>query len=324
MISRIVAAVALLLGIVLSLVPSVARADSPFISPSGGNFSTTFCLFADGFKPYEIISLWVQLPDGTVEDAGVGYANSSGAVGPTEGEWGNACYFGTPTWPDGQVLAVARGRSSNHEATAKFLYHGGFAEPDGAGLHVSYVPAAPRNTPFITLTATGFKPYEHLSAWMSDPDGNIESLGDGFADGQGHVYFLFTPVFLPGPGEYTVVVHSASGVEYSAKFTAADIDNPLPEAGIRVNPDNGTYQTSIVVNGAGFDPFEPVSVWFALPNDTVISYGTLYADWQGRVLDTWVSYPGDPFGVYTVVMHGLKSHRHYIATFDIHPIPLDP
>lgn len=324
MFSRITALLASLLGLALCLVPAVARADAPFVSPSGGNYTTVFCLFADGFKPYEEIALWVGLPDGTVESFGDTFATGSGSVGHTEGYAGYACFFGSPTWHDGEVLAVARGKSSHHEASAKFLYDGGFADPDGPGVHVTLVPGAPRDTPYITVAGSGFKPYERVSVWLGNPDGSVQNFGDLDADGWGKVYLAFSPTFRPGPGDYTIVVRSASGIEYSSRFTFPGVNNPLPDSGVRVNPDNGTYQTSIIINGAGFDPFEWVNVWVALPTGEPYDLGTLSASAEGRVLTLWLAYPGEPFGVYTVVMVGQSSHRRYTATFDIHPIPLDP
>lgn len=317
----------LLSALLLIANPQVARADGPFISPSGGTSLTVFCLFASGFKPYETVALWVQHENGDTESAGYALATGEGKLGHAEGTVaGYACTFGLPGWPSGETLFVARGLASHHEASAKFLFTSTWAEAHGTELVVKPVPAAPIDTPVFSFEGSGFKPYERFSAWLGFPDGSTFVLWDNqYADAQGKTISWIYPSALPGPGDYIVVHRSVSGVELSAHFTYSGIPDPLPaENKARVNPDNGTYQTQFNIHGAGFRPYEPVAVWVGEPNGNVFDLGTQYADGNGVVSAFWVSYPGEPFGTYTVELRGLQTHLALSTKFEVHPIPLNP
>lgn len=306
--------------------PPAARAAGPFVSPSGGGTFEIFCLFADGFEPFEELALWVQFEDGVNESAGSAFANSDGKIGPSEGTVaGYACVFGGPNWPSGPVLFVARGTSSHHEQSATFLFRNDWAQPPAAGLIVVPVPGAPIDQPFFSIAGSGFKPFERYSAWVTWPDGTTHSLGDNFADENGNQFGGLLPIQLGGAGDYVVVHRSASGLELSARFTFYGYNNPQPSApGIKINPDNGTYQNSLVINATGFLPYEAVAVWYDEPDGEIYDAGTQSADENGVFKSEWLSTPGEPFGVYTVHLYGLQSHLLLSGTFEIHPIPLKP
>lgn len=313
----------------------VAFADGPAVYPDTGNYITTFCLFASGFKPYENIALWIQHPDGSVEPGtitGTGQANAQGKVGRQENDLtaGFACFWGLEDWKDGEYMVVARGLSSGHEVSAPFRYTGQFPSTTAAGIHVEqqYGPAA--GTPWFTYTGNGFNPYSLISIWLSAPDGTVFTplYNPWYSDANGTIHSNVFNAELPAYGEYHLVASDGKH-EYWTTFNYIENDanrlNVPSGAGLKFAPEAGPYQSYFIGVGTGFTPYEVVDVWVTGPSGTIVATGVQQANAQGHVtLTYWQAYHGEPLGTYYVTMRGHDSKVQVVGKFTVIDVVPDP
>ncbi len=184
----------LCLAFTLTLSPSLAQAGGLTVAPTHGLLGTAFQFSGTGFSPNELVSLWVNYPDGRVVGQGYAQADSSGA----------ASFTVTPdtTYPFGGYVQVARGLSSQYEVTAAFNLDwpqsSGGSHSGGNRCGDGY------------FSATGFTPGETAATWTTRPDGISVALPNAAADSNGVVTFTFTPLVGWPAGDYIVVAQGYS------------------------------------------------------------------------------------------------------------------
>ena len=131
------------------------------VSPTIGNYSTTFVLTAGGFNPGEPVSLWITGPTGSTVSPQTLYANNHGAIQVS----GQVPYG----YPSGNYTAYAQGQNSGHKYSSTFTLNVPIASffPDWKGEYfnnrtLSGSPVVVRNDPAINFN-WGLDPPIHRS-----------------------------------------------------------------------------------------------------------------------------------------------------------------
>ncbi len=191
---------------------------------------------------------------------------------------------------------------------------------------VSNPSSGPIGTVFV-VTCTGFKAEEMVTAWLTEPDGQVQAAPGGKTAKDGTFVLAFPTKFHDfflsdmsvAVGQWSLTVRSATtGLTMIGRFTVTGGAGGVKGARL-------TADTTGLVTGTGFLPGEPVSVWVDLPNGdcssnwtsfvgsfppiglSTVAAGTLKADMDGAIHFTF-AVPSDWCrGTYHVVARGMVS-----------------
>jgi hypothetical protein len=339
-----------LFALSLTLSQAPVQAGGLTVTPTDGVLGTTFQFDGTGFAGNELVSLWVNWPDGSVHGQGFAHADSSGA----------ASFTVTPTsgMPFGNYVQVAQGLNSHYEVTAAFTLDSPVAIASGGAGGGGGAGGCAGN-----FSAGGFVPGEIASTWTTRPDSVSLALPNAAADPSGVVTFAFFP--QPGwpVGPYIVVAQgrtshytgvnnfnwdganltggaacdsggAAAYVPPAVAITPGSIVNPQGPAVYLGSDPTALYYSACswkwvpFIGGStlyyivvGFSPGESVS-WFAQDFLT----GAINATGSGTAGDagnysTSISTAGWPIHHVHVWFKGASSGHEYCGHYDLMPQP---
>lgn len=126
-----------------------------------GNFTFT----GHGYYNKEEVSIWLTLPDGTVEAVGTKRAHS--------GEWAKSVSF-DETDQVGRYFVTGYGVVSGRTGVAEFVVMGGNNMHDVVGTATLIAnPSSTRQLETVQLMGSGFAPGEVVSIWITMADGTV-------------------------------------------------------------------------------------------------------------------------------------------------------
>lgn len=203
------------------------------VEPNSGPAGTKFAYFATGFESGEQVGVWLNTPDGSVDeitdangDVFILYANDNGRA-----DWSVVI---VPDAAPGFYSMVARGVDSGVEVVIPFEVTPGPppAEPpspetptDGSADFNVEPNVGPPGTEFAFF-ATGFEGGEQVGVWINNPDGSVSEIvdanGDVFvlnANDNGRADWFVTIAPDTPPGFYGMVAQGVdSGVTVVIPF----------------------------------------------------------------------------------------------------------
>jgi hypothetical protein len=131
----------------------------------GGKQGSNFTFNGYGYQYKEDISIWLTLPDGTVESIGNKRSHN--------GEWAKSVSF-DETDQTGHYFVTGYGVVSGRTGVAEFIVTGGNNMMDTVG--TATLIASPSNTrqlETVQLMGSGFAPGEVISIWITMADGTV-------------------------------------------------------------------------------------------------------------------------------------------------------
>lgn len=272
---------------------SGAAAASMWVSPSSGDYDTTYTAYASGFVPGERVDTWVNKPYQWRVGQGEYVADANGKI---EFE-----FRPDVTWGAGGFFASARGLQSGREYTASFsIGAGGFPLTPCACNAV--LLGNPGGTA-VNYNAQGYGSSESVVVYMTDPSAQIHRLANAQADPWGNLAF---PVYLSQESLYGPYLYTARGLT-----TGRESYNTLTFWGGIFNHRSSnpiSFATpAFTIQASGFAPREQVALRLTYPDGTTKLLTTLGAGDDGSIHYTWIVIPGSPFGIYTISATGAVS-----------------
>lgn len=279
-----------------------ASAAGMWVSPSTGDYDTTYTVHASGFVPGEHIDTWVNKPYQWRVGQGDYVADASGAI---EFE-----FRPDVTWGTGGFFASAHGLSSGREYTASFsIGSGGY--PLAPCACRSVLLGNPGGTA-VNYNAQGYGSSEIVVVYMTDPSAQIHRLPNAQADPWGNLAF---PVYLSQDSFYGPYLFTArgltTGLESYNTFTFwGGIQNHRSSNPI-------SFATPVFeLYGASFTPQENVTLRLTYPNTTTKILTALKAGDDGSLHYSYIVPPGSVFGIYTLSGTGTLSSNTATARFN--------
>lgn len=280
---------------------SSAAASGMWVSPNSGDYDTEYTAHAGGFLPGEHVDTWVNKP----------YQWRVGQGDYVADKHGNIEFDFRPdvTWGTGGFFASARGLKSGREYTASFSIGGG-GSPLAPCVCRTALLGSPGGTA-VNYNAQGYGSAEIVVVYMTDPAAQLHRLPNAQADLWGNLAF---PVYLSQDSLYGPYLFTARGLT-----TGRESYNTLTFWGGIMNHRSSnaiSFATpTFVLQAAGFQPQETITVHLTNPNNTTKLLATLKAGQDGAVNYSYVVPPGSPFGIYTLTGAGVTSHQLASARF---------
>lgn len=222
---RVLALVAIPIITIIIVLPQPASAATltqdepvppPTIEPSDGYPGTEFNFAAQGFRPRERVSFWVNAPDGTVHSE-PNYSVNSTTDGHASWRWRSATDAMTGRWS-----MVAKGIQSRVQHVVIFTINDGTAIDPETGLTVLPDQSRRGAEPESGIAGTqfhffagNFRQNEMVSFWVNSPTRRVFS-DESYqvrADEQGFADWLWVSSVNDLPGTWSMVaVGQRSGV----------------------------------------------------------------------------------------------------------------
>ncbi len=150
---------------VLPAVVDVTTGVSIEVTAGQGNTQgASFNFVGSGYQGREAISVWLTLPDGTVQYIGTKRSN--------EGSWSIELSF-DETDPVGQYHLTGFGNTSQRTGVATFIVTGGNFTDAAGGATLEAYPTHTRQLETVELYGSGFAPGEEVSIWITMADGTV-------------------------------------------------------------------------------------------------------------------------------------------------------
>lgn len=322
-------------------IDNVANLPSPTpvplgVTPASGPHGTPFTFQAGGFSGGELVSTWVEGPDGVSRDAVTRvYADINGLATWT---WAPPDYV-----PAGAWRMMVRGTSTHTERAINFEVTSSAAVPPApnptlvptpltlptprpeSGGSVGPASGGAPGTEF-TFSAYGFSSKEYIFFWAVDPDGNpLENTEELRADENGHVVWTWRAPPDAKSGEWSMAARGkVSSIRVQIPFTIGGV--ALPER-TSVEPNTGGPGTKFRFTARGFVPKEYVDIWAIGPNGENLRGPTRErADWDGFIHWSWIAPDEIAAGVWYMHAKGIAvdSRVEYFIPFTIErdePLP---
>ncbi|HMA37177.1 MAG TPA: hypothetical protein VKY74_22165 [Chloroflexia bacterium] len=209
-----------------------------------------------------------------------------------------------------------------------------------ASKDATVTPACGSVGTIFRIHITGFTPNEHISFWLTAPNGQVlgtpRPLNVGSHNGQldDSLNSSILPSLMANPlGIWAITYQGEQSSHQSvAFFKITSTATPVPNAGCDVSgsrdgsatPTSGRPGDTLIVTARGFTPGEAVSFWFTLPNGQV--FGTARPIGNGVNPDGTVG--PIPFqipaafsaaGRYALTFQGASSQHQAIVLFCVTP-----
>lgn len=306
------------------------------VEPQRGPHGTTFTFRAGGFSGGELVSTWVEGPDGVSRDAVTRvYADIDGLATWT---WTPPDYV-----PAGAWRMMVRGTSTHSERAITFEVRGAAVPTPAANPTLVPTPLTlPTPRPQsggsvgpasgaqpgseLTFSAWGFLPEEYIFFWAVDPEGNaLENVEEVRADEQGNVVWTWRAPADAQPGEWRMATRGkVSSVRIQIPFAITSVG--LPER-TSVEPAIGVPGTKFEFWAGGFVPKEYVDIWAIGPNgENLHGPSRERADWDGELAWTWRAPEDIAEGVWYMHAKGIaiESRVEYSIPFTIRRPGVEP
>jgi hypothetical protein len=273
--------------------PTAAFASGMWVSPSAGDYDTTYTAHASGFLHGEHVDTWVNKPNQWRVGQGDYVADAQGTI--------EFDFRPDVTWGTGNFFASAIGQKSGREYTASFSIGGG-GSPLAPCACRAVLLGNPGGTA-VNYNAQGYGSSEIVIVYMTDPSAQIHRLPNAQADPWGNLAF---PVYLSQDSLYGPYLFTARGLT-----TGRESFNTFTFWGGIFNhrsSDPISFATpTLTIEGGGFKPQERVVIQLGLPNLVTRLIATVSAGEDGTVHYAWIVPPGTPFGDYWFSATGAVS-----------------
>lgn len=154
-------------------------------------------------------------------------------------------------------------------------------------------PSVGQPKAILTFTASGYKPGEHLAAWVNAPDASVRAVpGQVHADAAGTMVWQWKVPDDAISGVWRMVGRGESSL-YEAvipvTIEGAAPPAPAPQpAPAGVSPESGAPGATFTFSGSGFGRREEISYWATQPNGAVkTNNAKAKSDTEGRVSFNW-------------------------------------
>jgi hypothetical protein len=154
-------------------------------------------------------------------------------------------------------------------------------------------PSVGRPKAVLTFTATGYKPGEHLAAWVNLPDASVRAApGQVFADAAGTMVWQWKVPDDAVSGEWRMVGRGESSlyeavIPVTIEGAAPPAPAPAP-APAGVSPESGAPGSTFTFTASGFGREEEISYWATQPNGAVVVNNLkVKSSRDGRVTFNW-------------------------------------
>ena len=158
-------------------------------------------------------------------------------------------------------------------------------------------PSVGRPKAILTFTASGYKPGEHLAAWVNLPDASVRVVpGQVFADIAGTMVWQWKVPDDAVSGVWRMVGRGESSlyeavIPVTIEGAAAPAPTPAPapqSSSAGVSPETGAPGSTFTFAASGFERKEEISYWATQPNGAVVVNNTkIKSDTEGRVTFNW-------------------------------------
>lgn len=195
-------------------------------------------------------------------------------------------------------------------------------------------PAVGRPGTVFAFYATGFSDTETVAYWFNTPDGSViaDDRAYRIRAVNGRSDWNWKAPMDAIPGTWAVVVQgTSSGAQQIISFTIenpyeAQPDTPLiggaitNAPGVGVEPPSAILGTRFTFYADGFWGKEPVAFWATDPRGD--GHAGDHGHWvraneQGRADWHWTPQPGDMYGIWIMVAHGLQSDHEQVIYFEV-------
>lgn len=280
----------------------------------------TVVIAGAGFEAGELIGLWLTLPDGSV--VGV---DSDDLEADDDGAFAVELGLGAGL-PVGLHRFSARGQVSGAGAIVPFYLMPGQGPQVTAGTQLTFSPSTVQQLGTVEITASGFAANETVALWITFPTGEVVSVGNVQANGNGAFgETLFVPGELP-IGRHLVTARGSTSGNTTITPLVVQYGNGLPVPGAQLAADLGRAQqrTILSLEGDGFSANEIVSFWLTQPNGAVLPLGDVRTDENG-VLAVEIYLAQDlPVGVHYLSFRSSQSEQVGFAKLTLEPGPQRP
>lgn len=309
---------ALALFLVLYLVGSIpGNAASPAtlsVHSEVGYQNESVRIALKGFAEREVVTLWQTFPDYRVLPL----------FDVTADETGRA-YVDIPleaSMPTGNHAISARGNTSERLAITRFnLTAPPVEEHTEVAIAVSSWNHTNTQGSIFAFKGEGYQEKEHVSLWITRPDGTVLDQGRARANGG-----TFTHEFTPGP-DAPAGTYRLTGFGQESKKTAivafsvdrADFLSTAEQASLEVSPAQIHQLNVLTLIGRGFEAGERVALWLTLPDGSSLTLYegiTLNGAFREEIyLPALIPEGGLPIGTHNISAYGHTSNRRAVASF---------
>jgi hypothetical protein len=162
------------------------------VTDMGSTQGDSFTVVGSGYQEREAVSIWITLPNGTVQQ--VDTKRASG-----EGSWMVTLSFSEKD-PIGQYHITGYGNTSERTGIACFMVTGGdFTASTGTASLVAS-PSHTQQLEVVELYGSGFTPGEEVSIWITMSDGTVWFARDVTAMDGTFVESGYMPALVPDNG----------------------------------------------------------------------------------------------------------------------------
>lgn len=267
--------------------PSISPKVS--ISPSYGALGTTFQQNGTGFSPNSSVTLYFKDPNGNIL--------------PTTSKTTDAVGSYTHSYTSKTTDAVGRyeyyavdnktGKKSNS------VYYDFLQSSLRPQVFVS--PSSGKPGTKFQQNGTGFTPNSRVVLYFKDPDGNLLPTVPKTTDSNGNYTHDYTSKTTDKIGryEYYAIDNTTNSRSSSVFYEFVTETTPTLNPRVTVSPSSGILGTTFQQNGTGFSPNSTVTLYFKVPDGTVLPSVTKTTDANGNYTHSYTSKPTDTAGVYS-------------------------
>lgn len=223
-------------------------------------------------------------------------------------------------WPYGCYTFTALGAYSNRQTQGHFVLIPRSGPAPNPGLATLIVEDNTTGDPsglhgaIVNIFGRGFRGQERVDVWITGPDGIVHDYPSQLTSDVGSFAstFVFDPLWPTGSYAFTALGKD-SGYQVIARFHLdSRPSTPTGWAQMRVawRPNASAAQgQEFEIQGQFFDPFEYISVWATLPDNTVRPLPMQQANEFGEFYSVVVIDERLPIGTYSFTAQGQSTGR---------------
>lgn len=307
-----------LLTLVMSAlaIPAQAAGATLVVGPTSAPQNSSVGLSLAGFTPHEVVSLWLTLPDYSVQAVGDLEVGDSGAATKTLAI--------TNDMPVGVYSVSARGNSSERLATARLEVLTGAGPTPSSSIILTVSQHSRPQGECFDFVGTNFDKGEPIAIWLRTPDGSVSGEGlesEFLADGGGGFAYYICFGRLAAEGTYALTAQGKkSGLTGIVEFKLERGDYlgaPSDGVVLLVDPAVARQLETVTLVGGGFEPGEEVSFWITLPNGVVLPIGSGFT--EDGTFQQDLTLPTLPVGTHYISAYGQNSGLRAVAELELLP-----